>query len=100
MENLLSMLLPAPILQELSERKPKSDLPSHSYTKATVCQSDLVGFTQLASTRRPDEVVGMIGDIFGIFDSLTDEYQIYKVETIGDAYLAAQAEHSLTDVNR
>jgi len=41
----------------------------------------------------------MIGAIFGRFDELTDKYGIYKVETQGDAYIAAQAEWPLTECN-
>jgi len=44
-------------------------------------------------------VVEFISEIFGKFDELTSTYNIYKVETVGDAYIAGQAEHTLTDEN-
>ena len=31
-------------------------------------------------------------ELFGLYDDLADEYGIYKVETVGDAYIAGQAE--------
>ena len=37
--------------------------------------------------------------IFGRFDVLTDKYGIYKVETVGDAYIAAMANWPLTENN-
>jgi len=68
----------------------------HDYKAATIAQSDLCGFTKLASTRTASEVVGLIGEIFGRFDVLTDNWGIYKVETVGDAYIAGMAEKPLT----
>merc|ERR1712032_320550 len=40
-----------------------------------------------------------INEIFGAFDELAGEYQVYKVETVGDAYLAGVAEQPLTETN-
>eukprot|EP00913_Durusdinium_trenchii_P017458 g16406.t2 len=69
---------------------------SHSYHQATIAQSDLCGFTQLASDRTPEEVVEFVKDLFGRFDILTDRFNVYKVETVGDAYIAGMAEPPLT----
>lgn len=92
---ILETLLP-PLVVEAIETNPAATVPHHHYRHATIAQSDLVGFTELASTRRPKEVVEIIGEIFGLFDALTDKYDIYKVETVGDAYIAGQAEKPLT----
>ena len=46
----------------------------------TVAQSDLVGFTKLASQRNPKQVVEIISDLFGHFDAVADEFGVYKVE--------------------
>lgn len=73
--------------------------PSHNYRHATIAQSDLCGFTQLASTKTPQEVVAFVSDLFGTFDALTDKHEVWKVETIGDAYIAGQAEEPLTTKN-
>eukprot|EP00435_Cladocopium_sp_Y103_P002567 s1730_g1.t1 len=45
------------------------------------------------------EVVEFIGELFGLFDELTDKHEVYKVETVGDAYIAGQAEAPLTFKN-
>merc|ERR1719240_2103959 len=74
--------------------------PSHTYKRVTIAQSDLCGFTKLASTRKPEEVVSFISELFGLFDELTDKYEIYKVETVGDAYIAGQADYPLTHKNK
>jgi len=97
-ENILKTLMPPLVIAEINELMAVGDdeLPSHHYPSATIAQSDLVGFTQLASTRSPREVVDFISELFGLFDDLTDVYGVYKIETVGDAYIAGQASPPLT----
>jgi len=95
---ILNTMMPPLVLKEVKQST-SSALPHHSYEMATVAQSDLCGFTKLASKRAPQEVVKFITEIFGCFDRLTDKYGVYKVETVGDAYIGAQAEYPLTVKN-
>lgn len=95
-EGILHTLMPERVIDELSDLEPNEPLPSHSYERAIIAQSDLCGFTKLASTRPPSEVIQFISEIFGRFDALTDLYDVYKVETVGDAYIAGQAGWPLT----
>lgn len=99
LESTLNTLMPPLVIEELRCTPLTRVLPSHRYLRATVLQADLVGFTALASVRPPAEVFSIIGDIFGQFDDLTDLHEIYKVETVGDAYIAGQAEKPLTHRN-
>ncbi|CAK9019925.1 unnamed protein product [Durusdinium trenchii] len=96
-QSILNTLMPVMVVEQLRDNP--SGYPSHNYRKATIAQSDLCGFTKLASTREPQEVVQFIGELFGLFDELTDKYEVYKVETVGDAYIAGQAEAPLTYKN-
>jgi len=100
MEHILNKLLPPLVLTEL-RHVPETEQTSctHQYKKATIGQSDLCGFTKLASTRTPREVVEFISDLFGAFDALTEKHKIWKIETIGDAYIAGCAEEPLTPEN-
>mmetsp|Transcript_138086 Transcript_138086/g.385235 ORF Transcript_138086/g.385235 Transcript_138086/m.385235 type:complete len:1045 (+) Transcript_138086:117-3251(+) len=98
-EDMLDSLMPAEVIRELQLAPASAPPPSHPYRRATIAQSDLCGFTQLASTLQPEEVVGIICELFARFDNLADRYGIYKVETVGDAYIAGQAEAPLTSRN-
>jgi len=99
LERTLNTLMPPLVVDEMRHTSLSGMMPSHRYLRATVLQADLVGFTALASERPPSEVFSIIGELFGHFDDLTDVYDIYKVETVGDAYIAGQAETPLTRKN-
>eukprot|EP00930_Biecheleria_cincta_P037403 TRINITY_DN25668_c0_g1_i1.p1 TRINITY_DN25668_c0_g1~~TRINITY_DN25668_c0_g1_i1.p1 ORF type:complete len:1110 (-),score=157.27 TRINITY_DN25668_c0_g1_i1:108-3437(-) len=97
-QTILNTLMPPQIVQSIRDN-PRAELPSTQYECATVAQSDLCGFTRLASQRGPREVVEFISEIFSHFDDLTDVYHVYKVETVGDAYIAGTAKPPLTKTN-
>merc|ERR1711976_865181 len=88
------------VVEEIRDLPVNEVPPCHKYGCATIAQSDLVGFTKLASKRKPSEVVEFISELFGQFDALTDIHGVYKVETVGDAYIAGQADFPLTEQNK
>lgn len=102
-EAILKTMMPPMVLAEvqdsLKDNAGSSDFTHHQYELATIAQSDLCGFTKIAAGLKPTEVVRFISDLFGKFDTLTDKHGVYKVETVGDAYIGGQAEFPLTEDN-
>mmetsp|Transcript_74908 Transcript_74908/g.217425 ORF Transcript_74908/g.217425 Transcript_74908/m.217425 type:complete len:1270 (+) Transcript_74908:2-3811(+) len=93
---ILRKLVPPLVIEDIRNLPARAPPPSHEYRHATIAQSDLCGFTQLSADKRPHEVVKFMSDLFGRFDALSDKRGIWKVETVGDAYIAGQAEIPLT----
>eukprot|EP00931_Biecheleriopsis_adriatica_P030875 TRINITY_DN18144_c0_g1_i1.p1 TRINITY_DN18144_c0_g1~~TRINITY_DN18144_c0_g1_i1.p1 ORF type:complete len:1028 (-),score=136.27 TRINITY_DN18144_c0_g1_i1:196-3279(-) len=98
-DGILETLMPPMVAESISRNPSSIGVVSHHYFKATIAQSDLAGFTKFASSKEPAEIIVCISELFGTFDRLADMYGVYKVETIGDAYIAGQAEEPLTEKN-
>ncbi|KPJ19146.1 Soluble guanylate cyclase 88E [Papilio machaon] len=61
--------------------------PLQMFDSVSILFSDVVTFTEICSRITPMEVVSMLNAMYSIFDTLTERNRVYKVETIGDAYM-------------
>ena len=60
------------------------------HQNVTILFTDIVGFTSMSQTCRPLEVMSFLHNLFTAFDDLIEmDSQLWKVETIGDAFMVA-----------
>mmetsp|Transcript_28581 Transcript_28581/g.69257 ORF Transcript_28581/g.69257 Transcript_28581/m.69257 type:complete len:423 (+) Transcript_28581:873-2141(+) len=59
------------------------------HSDVSICFSDIVGFTAIASKLDPLKVSHMLDRLYMKFDEVTKKHGLFKVETVGDAYMCA-----------
>ncbi|CAB9527346.1 Receptor-type guanylate cyclase gcy [Seminavis robusta] len=64
--------------------KPIADL----FPSATVMFADISGFTAWSSVREPTQVFQLLETLYNAFDEIAGRRRVFKVETIGDCYVA------------
>lgn len=99
-EALLLNILPEEIAEEL---KQKGSVNARDYNLVSILFTDFKSFTQTAEKMTPQSLVEEINVCFRAFDLITEKYQIEKIKTIGDAYMAAGGiphadKHSLRNI--
>jgi class 3 adenylate cyclase len=85
-DRLLLNILPAAVAERLKSAEDAS-IADH-FESVTVLFADLVDFTTLAATERPERVVEILNQIFSSFDVMAERRGLEKIKTIGDAYMA------------
>lgn len=85
-ENLLLNILPSEVAAELKE---KGSADARQFDQVTVLFTDFKGFTSIAEKLSPKELVAEIDTCFREFDRIMGKYNVEKIKTIGDAYMAA-----------
>ncbi|CAB9510132.1 Receptor-type guanylate cyclase gcy [Seminavis robusta] len=67
----------------------KEDAIADLYENCTVFFADIAGFTAWSgNNREPKDVFKLLEALYGVFDKIAAKRAVFKVETIGDCYLA------------
>ena len=83
-EALIANMLPGPIAERLKSQQAIAD----QFDDIVVVFVDLVGFTPLSQQLGPQRIVELLNAFFERADQGTDLFELEKVKTIGDAYMA------------
>jgi class 3 adenylate cyclase len=81
---LKSYLSHPPSLDLCREPEPIADL----FPNTTILFADIEGFTAWSSEREPPQVFKLLETLYTAFDEVAHQLGVFKVETIGDCYVA------------
>ncbi len=83
-ESLLLNVLPPQIADRL---KAGEETISDYYEEVSILFADLVGFTNLTTRIKAEEIVALLNTIFFSFDEKCNELDLEKIKTMGDGYM-------------
>ncbi len=91
-ELLLENVLPKSLVQRMEDAKniddELDDTFSDHHDDVVVLFADMSNFTQLSAKMTSTKLIQELNTIFSQFDVIADKYNVEKIKTIGDAYMA------------
>ncbi|KAF5898591.1 guanylate cyclase soluble subunit alpha-2, partial [Clarias magur] len=87
---LLYSIFPGHVAQRLWQGLP---VQAKKFDDVTMLFSDIVGFTAVCEHCTPMQVISMLNELYTRFDYQCGVLDVYKIETIGDAYCVAAGLH-------
>lgn len=82
---LLTNIFPMNVLEELRK---KGKFSPQRIEEGTVLFTDFVAFSKFAKHMLPIQLLKKLEGYFNKFDEITERYQLEKIKTIGDSYMA------------
>lgn len=86
--------MPNSVAKDLKKKKQLGTVISEKKPDVTIMICDIAGFTEISSKTSPKEIVSLLNELFSAFDELCSKYDVEKIKTIGDAYVAVGGLHS------
>ncbi|KAF7261154.1 hypothetical protein EG68_01161 [Paragonimus skrjabini miyazakii] len=58
-----------------------------TFDSVSICFTKVVNFGAKCMRINVEQIIGLLNNMYTLFDALTESHKVYKVETIGDSYM-------------
>jgi len=77
-------MLPANIIEVFNRGE---RVAPKQYDSITIFFSDIIGYEEIAASVSPLLIVALLNQLYSVMDHCATYFPLFKVETIGDAYM-------------
>ncbi|KAJ1518581.1 hypothetical protein HMI54_014644 [Coelomomyces lativittatus] len=84
--DLVNAILPQSISQRLLQ---DGTVPPEKFNDVTVLFTEISGYSEIVTKYSAMDIVDLLNELYCTFDEVILNYDVYKVETIGDSYVCA-----------
>jgi hypothetical protein len=85
--DLICSIYPKHIIESLHQTN-IINMIARTHDCVSIMFADVVGFTEMSNKITPNNSMKFLNKLFDEFDKLNDRYGIFKLETVGDCYVA------------
>ncbi len=88
--NVVSSILPLHVVKYMADEKDMKNISSLTQTHNNVCIlfTDIIDWTIICDDAEPRKIFDFLNELYNAYDEIADEYNVYKLETVGDCYVA------------
>lgn len=88
--NIVSSILPIHVVKYIANGKNIKDMSSltRTHNNVSILFTDIKGWTNICDAVEPFKLYSFLNELYSMYDDLANKYNIYKLETVGDCYVA------------
>ena len=88
--NIVSSILPLHVVKYIANGKNIKDISSmtRTHNNVSILFTDIKGWTTICDTVEPFRIYSFLNQLYSMYDDLANKHNIYKLETVGDCYVA------------
>ncbi|KAF8569046.1 hypothetical protein P879_03518 [Paragonimus westermani] len=85
-DELLYQCIPKGVARKLRNGTPAIET-IRTFDSVSICFTKVVNFGAKCMRINVEQIIGLLNNMYTLFDALTESHKVYKVETIGDSYM-------------
>nr|CAH8826704.1 unnamed protein product [Trichobilharzia regenti] len=97
-DDLLYQCIPRPVARKIRNGTPAMET-IQTFDEVTICFTKVVNFAAKCMHITVEQVIELLNKMYSLYDALTENHKVYKVETISDSYMLVSGVPSRTPLH-